>query len=155
MIRKAEIKDLDRILVLLKEVNNVHAKLRPDLFIEGKTKYTQQELEEIILNNTKIIFVYVDKDDVVLAYLICEEQITEQHNNRKYVKTLYFDDVCIDPLHRRIGIGTKLYLHAVKYARDNGYYRITLNVWASNEESEHMIGSLDLSEEKTTYEQIL
>ena len=33
LIRKAEEKDIDTILDLLKQVCNVHAKIRPDLFI--------------------------------------------------------------------------------------------------------------------------
>ena len=39
-IRKAEKKDIPRILVLLEQVLQIHAEIRPDIFIPGTTKYT-------------------------------------------------------------------------------------------------------------------
>ena len=45
-IRKAEKKDIPRILALLGQVLQIHAELRPDIFIPGTTKYTPCELAE-------------------------------------------------------------------------------------------------------------
>ena len=39
-IRKAEEKDIPRILELLGQVLQIHADIRPDIFIPGTTKYT-------------------------------------------------------------------------------------------------------------------
>lgn len=39
-IRKAEKKDIPRILALLGQVLQIHAEIRPDIFIPGTTKYT-------------------------------------------------------------------------------------------------------------------
>lgn len=47
-IRKAEKKDIPRILVLLGQVLQIHAKIRPDIFIPGTTKYTLCELTELL-----------------------------------------------------------------------------------------------------------
>ena len=49
-IRKAEAKDIGRIEELLSEVLEIHARIRPDIFIPGTTKYTPAELEKIIKN---------------------------------------------------------------------------------------------------------
>ena len=46
-IRKAEKKDIPRILALLGQVLQIHAELRPDIFIPGTTKYTPCELAEL------------------------------------------------------------------------------------------------------------
>ena len=43
-IRKAENKDTAKVLDLLHQVLEVHADIRPDLFISGTTKYTDEEL---------------------------------------------------------------------------------------------------------------
>ena len=43
-IRKAEKKDIPRILALLGQVLQIHAEIRPDIFIPGTTKYTPCEL---------------------------------------------------------------------------------------------------------------
>ena len=40
MIRDAKEKDIPRILELLKQVLQIHADIRPDIFIPGTTKYT-------------------------------------------------------------------------------------------------------------------
>ena len=41
-IRKAQIKDIGRIIELLSQVLELHAKLRPDIFVSGTTKYTEK-----------------------------------------------------------------------------------------------------------------
>ncbi len=39
-LRRAPAPDINAIMALLRQVNDVHAHGRPDLFIKGKTKYT-------------------------------------------------------------------------------------------------------------------
>ncbi len=48
IIRKAEEKDIPRILELLGQVLQIHADIRPDIFIPGTTKYTTDELTELL-----------------------------------------------------------------------------------------------------------
>ena len=50
IIRKAEEKDIPRILELLKQVLQIHADIRPDIFIPDTTKYTTDELTELLKN---------------------------------------------------------------------------------------------------------
>ena len=42
-IRKAEEKDIPRLLALLGQVLQIHADIRPDIFIPRTTKYTNDE----------------------------------------------------------------------------------------------------------------
>ena len=44
MIRKAEERDIPRIMELLGQVLQIHADIRPDIFIGETTKYTKEEL---------------------------------------------------------------------------------------------------------------
>ena len=46
IIRKAEEKDIPRILELLGQVLQIHADIRPDIFIPNTTKYTADELTQ-------------------------------------------------------------------------------------------------------------
>ena len=50
MIRKANKKDIQRIIELLHQVNMVHHVIRPDLFKPNTTKYDEHELEAFRLN---------------------------------------------------------------------------------------------------------
>ena len=47
-IRKAKEKDIPRLLALLGQVLQIHAEIRPDVFIPGTTKYTVRELAELL-----------------------------------------------------------------------------------------------------------
>ena len=48
IIRKAEEKDIPRILELLGQVLQIHADIRPDIFIPATTKYKTDELAELL-----------------------------------------------------------------------------------------------------------
>ena len=61
MIRDAKEKDIPRILELLKQVLQIHADIRPDIFIPGTTKYTIDELREILKNKETPIYVAVNE----------------------------------------------------------------------------------------------
>ena len=63
-IRKAEEKDIPRLLALLGQVLQIHAEIRPDIFIPGTTKYTVYELTELMKQEDKPIYVAVNEEDV-------------------------------------------------------------------------------------------
>ena len=71
MIRKAEKRDVGRIIELLHQVNMVHHVIRPDLFKPYTTKYDEQALEELLNNGNKPIFVF--DDGVVQGYAFCQQ----------------------------------------------------------------------------------
>ena len=50
IIRKAKEKDIPRIIELLGQVLQIHADIRPDIFIPDTTKYTVEELTELLKN---------------------------------------------------------------------------------------------------------
>ena len=81
IIRKAEEKDIPRILELLKQVLQIHADIRPDIFIPGTTKYTIDELAELLKNKEKPIYVAVDENDVCRGYAFCQLQEQAFSNN--------------------------------------------------------------------------
>jgi len=156
IIRRAENKDIPRIHELLTQVNNVHAEGRPDLFKKGNQKYTDEQLKGIIADKDfKPIFVAVDDTDRVLGYCftIVEQFIND--NNRTDVKTLYIDDLCVDSACRRQHIGKKLYDYVIDFARNNGFYNITLNVWECNPKARAFYDKCNMKPLKTYLETIL
>ena len=56
-IRKAKEKDIPRLLALLGQVLQIHAEIRPDVFISGTTKYTVRELAELLKQEDRPIYV--------------------------------------------------------------------------------------------------
>ena len=70
MIRKAEKKDIERLLELLSQVLEIHAAIRPDIFVPGTTKYSSGDLEAILENEKTPVFV-AEKDGEAAGYEFC------------------------------------------------------------------------------------
>ncbi len=151
-IRKAEIRDIPRIMELLSQVLEVHAKGRPDLFQSGTTKYSKDELAEILADSERPIFV-ADKGEVV-GYAFCVFQRHKEQNTPDFT-TLYIDDLCVDENCRGEHIGTALYEYVLDFAKRSGCYNVTLNVWACNESAMRFYEKCGLSVQKIGMEKIL
>ena len=153
MIRKASKEDIQQVIELLHQVNMVHHVIRPDLFKPHTTKYNEQELETMLNDDSKPIFVY--DDGMVLGYAFC--QITEVKDNQllEDIKTLYIDDICVDEDARGKHVGKALYEYVRDYARAIGCNNITLNVWEGNEPALRFYKSMGMQVQKTTMEIIL
>ena len=132
-IRRAKETDMPGINNLLRQVLMVHHNGRPDLFKANAKKYTDEELKDILKDDTRPIFVGVDEEENVMGYAFCVFQQHIGNNILTDVKTLYIDDLCVDESCRGQGIATKLYRHAVDYARFQGCKFVSLNVWSGND----------------------
>lgn len=154
MIRIAKEKDIEKIEDLLSQVDLVHYKGRPDIFKIG-TKYSYNELKELLKDTNRPILVCVDENDEVMGYCFC---IFQQHTDSSVltdIKTLYIDDLCVDEKMRSKHIGKELYKAAVELAKENGCYNITLNVWSCNPSAMRFYESCGLVPQKVCMEQIL
>jgi len=155
IIRRAQEKDMPDILRLLSQVLEVHHQGRPDLFKGGVRKYTDSELAELIKDDSKPIFVGVDETERVLGYAFC---IFVQHianNILTDIKTLYIDDLCVDEEIRGQHVGKQLYEYVLGFAREQGCYNVTLNVWALNEGAMKFYEACGLKPQKIGMETIL
>ena len=88
IIRKAKEKDIPRIIELLGQVLQIHADIRPDIFIPDTTKYTVEELTELLKNKEKPIYVAVNESDVCVGYAFCQLQEQPFSNNMVQFKSL-------------------------------------------------------------------
>ena len=94
-IRKAEVKYIPRLLALLEQVLQIHAKIRPDIFIPGTTKYTLCELTELLQQENNPIYVAVDEDDLCMGYAFCQLKEQPFSTNMVPFKSLFIDDLCV------------------------------------------------------------
>ena len=154
-IRMAEEKDIPRIHELLSQVAMVHHRGRPDLFKCGQRKYTDDQLRDILRDPKRPIFAAADEDDRLLGYAFCIFQQYVNHNIMTDIKTLYIDDLCVDEACRGQHIGTALYRHVLDFAREQGCYNVTLNVWSCNESAMKFYQKCGLKPQKVGMEVIL
>ncbi len=154
-VRRAEEKDIGGLLVLLVQVDMVHHNGRPDIFKGPATKYNAEELKEIIADNNTPVFVCSDESGAVYGHAFCISKQAIGDSVLTDIKTLYVDDICVDEAHRGQHIGTMLYNHVREYAKANGFYNITLNVWSCNPGAVRFYESLGFVPQKIGMEMIL
>lgn len=154
-IRKAEAKDIPRLLALLEQVLQIHAEIRPDIFISGTTKYTVCELAELLKQEDKPIYVAVNEDDVCMGYAFCQVKEQPFSTNMIPFKSLFIDDLCVDQQARGQHIGESLFEYVKQQAKEQGCYEVTLNVWAGNTSAEHFYEKMGMKTKERQMEYIL
>ena len=155
MIRRAAETDIQGINALLKQVLMVHYEGRPDLWRKNAKKYTDDELLEIIKDDSRPIFVSVNEAQEVEGYAFCVYEIYDGNNVRTDLRTLYIDDLCVDEKKRKKHIGSALFNYVVDFAKSNGFYNITLNVWETNKSARAFYDAMGLVPLKTCLEKVL
>lgn len=154
-IRRAVHEDMQAVNKLLREVLEIHAKLRPDIFISGTKKYTDAELDAIFVNPNTPVFVAEDESGVVQGYCFCEMQEQKGSNNIHDTKTLYIDDLCVDETARGQHVGKALYDYVMDYARQQGCHNVTLHVWEGNDGARAFYDHMGFGIQKTLMEKVL
>lgn len=154
-IRRAEEKDIPRLIELLQQVLDIHAKIRPDIFISGTTKYTNDELLQMILDDRNPIYVAVNEKDLCMGYAFCQLKEQPFSNNMVPFTSLFIDDLCVDQSLRGQHIGESLFEFVKAEAKRLGCYEVTLNVWAGNTSAEHFYEKMGMKTKERQMEYIL
>ena len=131
-IRFANPSDIPAMIALLQQVGEVHHQIRPDLFRGGAQKYSETDLEELLKDESKPIFV-ADDGGFVAGYCFCQIRDYAGSTVQASRKELYIDDLCVDENRRGQHVGSVLYDHAVTFGKEIGCDFLTLNVWCGND----------------------
>lgn len=154
-IRKAQEKDIPRIIELLGQALQIHAEIRPDIFIPDTTKYTEQELAALLKDEKKPIYVAVNEEDVCMGYAFCQMKEQPFSNNMVQFQSLFIDDLCVDRFARGQHIGESLFDYVKQEAKRMGCYEVTLNVWAGNTSAEKFYEKMGMKTKERQLEYIL
>ncbi len=154
-IRKAEEKDIPRMMELLGQVLQIHADIRPDIFIPGTTKYTPCELAALLKSAETPIYVAVNEEDVCFGYAFCQLKEQPFSTNMVQFKSLFIDDLCVDKRARGQHIGESLFEYVKQEAKKMGCYEVTLNVWAGNTSAEKFYEKMGMKTKEKQMEYIL
>ena len=154
-IRKAEERDIPQIMELLGQVLQIHADIRPDIFIPNTTKYTNAELIEMLKEETKPIYVAVDENDRCLGYAFCQLKKQPFSNNMVQFTSLFIDDLCVDKNTRGQHVGRTLFEYVKSEAKKLGCYEVTLNVWEGNTSAEKFYEKMGMKTKERQMEYIL
>ncbi len=131
-ISRAKSKDKEKVLELLNQVLQIHYQIRPDIFMPGKTKYTEEMLLDMFKDDNNPIYV-AREDGKVLGYAFCELREVPFSTTMVPHKSLFIDDLCVDKNIRSKGVGKALFDYVKQEAKKMGCYEVTLNVWEGND----------------------
>lgn len=132
VIRRAQSRDIPGIISLLYQVGQIHHEIRPDIFYGGVCKYTPEQLEALLRDDSKPIFV-AELDGAVAGHCFCQIRVFEDRDVQMHRKDFYIDDLCVDESCRTHHIGSALCDYATDYAKQLGCDFLTLNVWCGND----------------------
>ncbi len=151
-IVKAHNAHIPGILELLRQVCNVHAAIRPDIFRPDARKYEENDLKAILLDQNRPVFVAVE-EETVLGYCFC---VVRDYRGASGAATeridVYIDDLCVEESCRGRGIATALYRQVCAWAKEMGAEFITLNVWCGNDSAMRFYERMGLTPRSITME---
>ena len=154
-IRDAVDGDAEGVLNLLHQVLELHAAIRPDIFIPGTTKYTPAEVRGLFADPGRRSYVAVDGGGAVLGYALCILKPPASSNNMHPRSALFIDDLCVDAAARGRGVGQALFAHVKEQAQALGCYQVTLNVWEGNDGARRFYERMGMRPMETVMEYIL
>ena len=158
LIRFAIDDDLPGIRSMLGQVLALHAEGRPDIFRAGTRKYSDEEILALIADDERPLFVAVAEDAApgeLMGYAICKIEDYRASNNHQPIRTLYIDDFVVDEAVRGQHVGSTLFEHVKAWAREQGFYNVTLNVWECNPGARAFYEAMGMKVMKTEMEAIL
>ena len=151
IIRKAEIKDFNKVHRLIMQVHKLHVKERTDIYKDVDPMNFEEFKNE--LSNSNNIYLVAQLENKIVG--ICFSQIKEISNNRimKDRKILNIGDICIDKKYQRNGIGKKLYNQIVQIAKEKNIHNVELMVWNFNKNAIKFYENLGMNVKNLKFEQ--
>ena len=131
-ISRAKDSDKEKVLELLNQVLEIHHQIRPDIFMPGKTKYSEEMLLDMFKDDNNPIYVARENNEV-LGYAFCELREVPFSTTMVPHKSLFIDDLCVDKNIRSKGVGKALFDYVKQEAKKMDCYEVTLNVWEGND----------------------
>lgn len=132
MVRFAQKRDLARVNELRRQVNDLHANGRPDIFKPGFCQELQDRVYELWRSRDSGVIV-AERDGLVCG-MACVEYLTRPASPYNRERKIYHvAEFGVDPAFRRQGVGRELMEFMRDDARERGFTRIELDMWTFNE----------------------
>lgn len=124
-------KDFKTIAGLNANVQNLHAKLYPEMF----KPYNRIEMEkalENLLSDSSCYSYLVKLNDVAIGYAVFFIKEAKENAFHYTIRTLYIDQISVLPEHQKTGAGKMLMQKAEQLAQENTIKKIELDQWTAN-----------------------
>lgn len=131
-IRYAALSDLPQVNILRKQVNDLHAHGRPDIFRNDFCDAMQKRLYDQFAAEDSDVIVAVQGETVCGFAMV--EYIQRPESPYCHPRRFYrVEEFGVDAAFRRQGIATALIVFCREEARKKGFRRMELDMWEFNE----------------------
>lgn len=131
MIRIADINDKNCVNLIRRQVHELHAKARPDMFQSQFSKLANR-YDEFVNNNEYSVLV-CERNSTIVGFAVVKNVTLPESAYAVERKFLLIEEIGVDAKHRRCGVGTELINYVKDFARRSNLSRLQLDVWAFND----------------------
>lgn len=132
MVRFGTEKDIEKINDLRKQVNEIHAVGRPDVFKAGFDRKLQ-DLAYTLINGENSNILVAERDGVICG-MACVEYVCKPETPYTMERKFYHvQEIAVDESFRRQGVAGELFEFMKVDAEKRELTKIELDVWALNE----------------------
>lgn len=132
VVRMAAREELERVNALRRMVNDVHVQGRPDIFRPGFCEALQNHIYDAFDDENSDVIVALADDDI--AGFATVQYIRRPESPYCLARDFYrVEEFGVAAQYRRRGVATALVDYMKRDAREKGFDRIELDVWAFNE----------------------
>lgn len=150
-IRKAKLKEVNEIAILLKQVADIHNKGRPDIFKEKSIEDIIENTKNCIKEQERKILVVEDKEQIIGVAMYKFNNVTD-HPYKFNKKILSIEQIVVEEKQRSKGIG-KLLLDKIKdIAKEEKCDSIELNCWSFNKRAMEFYKEYGMEEQRCFFE---
>ncbi len=132
MIRFANLKDLEQVNIIRKEVNELHVNQVPKVFKAGFSKELEEYASSYINSDDKFLLVY-EENNIICSYAMVNIVVKPETPYRHLLKYLEIQEIGTLQTKQRNGFGKQLIQKIKELAKDLGIERIELNMWSFND----------------------
>ena len=131
-IRFAQAEDLDRVNELRRQVNELHAKGKPEIFRAEFSPEFRDFIMTIFADPLKRILV-CEREGAICGFAVLSRIIRPENPVKRAAEYLDVDEFGVDEACRRQGVGSEMIAAIRDYAKSEGLDRIELNMWEFNQ----------------------
>lgn len=149
IVRQAQSSDFEQVARLEKQVFDLHADHRPDLFRPGADgTLNRKRFDELMSGDKDAIFV-ADEGGTVLGFVQVSIQDLSDRTWTPIRTKVDIDAIGVDESRRGEGIGTLLLSAAERWAKEHGATFITMSVHDFNSKARHAYESAGYRSQRT------
>lgn len=131
MISIVETKDSKIIAELNATVQNLHARLHPELFKPFDKALVEPAIANFLADPHCKCYL-ARTEDTAIGYVLCFVKVLPENAFQYSNKTLYIDQIVVIEKYQRTGAGNKLMLQVESLAASKNIKRIELDHWSLN-----------------------